>query len=439
MLLANALCVILYMASALFVLKRCREHLVFFGYLVFAQTWSLISCFYNDTGIYNMELFRFTETTFATSRLAVFYMVFNLGLLTMAKFISKRPLARSEYRVVGSQWRLGNMKLVAYGLVGCVILYVAYSLGTEGVPLFEGIDRVTFLKEAGPVERVLQVYGPAIAFMIAFYRRKTGLFTINTLMIFLLLAFSILTSNKFSALVRVLIAFSVPVYVRSLMKNPERSILRARHVFSLIGVAIVFLTIAYFSYVSNFGSSNVAGLLLIDRILAFQGQMWWAVDYQLFVQGMFDSGHWLDELRAIISFGAVPEASYGMKYLMLQVLGAGHAFPIFDVGYLYTMAYPAILVATFPYPLAIVIQFSAGMAFLLLLHHLYYSTRYNHPVRAILSLMVVTYFFGMILHGDFILFFNWRVIVLIVLLSVMEAGLGNSDWGGKRLGLGGLD
>jgi hypothetical protein len=56
----NALAALAYLASAVYILRRYTKYAVLFGSLTSMQVWALISCFYNDLGVYNFELFRLT-------------------------------------------------------------------------------------------------------------------------------------------------------------------------------------------------------------------------------------------------------------------------------------------------------------------------------------------------------------------------------------------
>ena len=50
----NAIAVLVHVALTTWIVVRSREYTVLFGYVVFVQTWSLMSCYYNDLGIYNV-------------------------------------------------------------------------------------------------------------------------------------------------------------------------------------------------------------------------------------------------------------------------------------------------------------------------------------------------------------------------------------------------
>ena len=121
--------------------------------------------------------------------------------------------------------------------------------------------------------------------------------------------------------------------------------------------------------------------------------------------------------------GSAPVESVGMRYLMVRILGPETAYAIFDAGALYTMAYPAILIATFPYPVAMVIQFLAGMVLLIMLYYLRYCLIYQHHFRSLVMIIVVFPFVTMLFTGNFFVFFTLGMVVKIGILIGAETNL----------------
>ena len=429
----NIIAMFAHLALVFWTLKRVRVYMVLLGYVMFVQTWSLASCLYNDFGIYNFELFRYTETTLATSRLALFYIVFNLGFLVVASILAKRPLSRREYTLGIEGLRLGNLKLTAYFFGMVVLGYVAYSFATDGIPIFEGVHKVLFYQDAGPVERFLLGYGPFIAFALGYFRRLRGRISISGILLVLMLLYLVLTGNKFSALTRLAVCYYAAVFAQYWQTNPNFKILRLRNI--VIGLAVIMLIIGgVLASYSFWGlSAQDARLLLFDRVLALQGHLWWASDHSLFALDRFDPNHWLAEWRAIVNLGQVAEGTAGMKYVMVQAIGAERAFPIFFNGYLYTMAYPAILVLTFPYPVALGLQFLAGVFLCGLLYYLHHCLVYRHFVRAMLAMTIIIPFIGVLSTGDLFVLVTPGIALKLLILLVLELGVIRYSLGPSRL------
>jgi len=418
----NALAIAVHLLFGVWILRRFKEYTVLFGYLFFLQTWSLLSCFYNDFGIFNFELFRYTETTLATTRLALFLVVFNFGFAVVAKVVAKRPLVRRDYLAKGGDLRLGNFKLTAYLAALLSMLYIVYSFVTGGVPLLEGIDKVLFFKSAGPVERFLLGYGFLIAFILGYYRRLRGRFSVNGLLLAAMLVYLLLTGNKFSALIKLIVAYYSAVHIQVLLNNPKFTIFSRRYaLWGVVGIVFV-LSVAFGSYLYWGEDAAGATQLLTNRVLALQGHLWWVSDYRIFALDAFDGRHWLAEWQGIVHFGAVAEGSVGMKYVMLQAIGPDKAYAIFDIGYLYTMAYPAILILTVPWPFALLIQLCAGALFGLLLYYFYYCLLYRHVWRAIIAVLIIVPYLGVLSTGDLYNFISPGIACKMLILLALEIG-----------------
>jgi hypothetical protein len=419
----NAIVGLIYVGSSVYILRRYAQYAVLFGYVAAMQVWTLVSCFYNDLGVYNFELFRYTETTPATTRLAFFYLLFNVGFLFVVRLLEQRPLARRDYVFGSDELKLGFLKLSAYTLGIALLVYMVGLFATSGIPIFKGIGKVLFYREGGPVERILLGYGFIIAFALGYFRRKRGRVSVNGLLLAVMMLNLVLAGNKFSALLGLAVAYYAAVFVRYWQANPGLQVIRARYV--LIGVAAAVLVGggAYASYMFWGREAQQAQQLLIERVLALQGHLWWATDYNLFVLDRFDSAHWLAEWNAIVNLGGAAEGTVGMKYVMLQAIGPERAFAIFDTGYLYTMAYPAILVLTLPYPLALGVQLLAGALFGGSLYYLHYSLVYRHFVRALIALTVIMPFIGVMSNGNFCDIVKPGVAVKLLALLVIEVGV----------------
>ncbi|MEW5796968.1 MAG: DUF6418 domain-containing protein, partial [Candidatus Zixiibacteriota bacterium] len=382
-----------------------------------------VSCFYNDLGIYNMELFAYTGTTFATSRLALFFIVFNVGFYLTGSFLANRPLVRRDYTLVAKDLRLGSLKVTAYFLALVLIGYVVFSYYVGGIPILQGMQRIIFLREAGPVQHFLLSYGAYIALALGYFRRPRGRFSVNGFLLVLMLLNLVLTGHKFSALIRLLVAYYTAVFARRWAENPSMKIWRARYIAVAAAGAVVLLAGAYASY-TLMPSVKDAGKLLFDRVLALQGHLWWASDHNLFAHDRFDSDHWQAEWGAIVRLGQVPEGTAGMKYVMIQAIGADKAFPVFETGYRYTMAYPAILVLTFKYPVALALQFMAGCLLALLLYYLHYTLKYRHLIRALIALNVTLRLIeGVLGTGDFFQLIAPGNAFKLLFLLILELGV----------------
>ncbi len=420
MLLINSIGVLIYIASCFYVVKKDKRFLVIFGFLAFTQIWALISCFYNDIGIFNIELSRYTVTTLATFRLSMLYTTFNLGFLAMLVTFRNRPLLKVDFAITQEPLKFGIFKMAVYGAVGLIIVFIAYKFYTEGIPVLSGFHKLSYFEETNFLERTLRLYGFLFVFILGYYQINRGRLSVNGILLSLFIVYLLLTGNKFSTLLLFVVCYSTPVFVWHYVKNPRLNIFKARYF--IIGTVIVVLLISFafasYSYVSD--DTAFASFYLTNRVLAFQGEMWWAIDYDYYNAGIYDPVHWKTEFDAVISPEDVPSTDVGMKYLMIAVLGPEKAFMIFEKGYLYTMTYPGILIATFPMWTAYVIQFFAGIMFFMILYYLHYSIEYKHFLRAVITMLIMLPFIIVLFTGNFGVFFTFGLIIKVSVLLLLE-------------------
>ena len=416
----NALSVLAYLLSTVVILRKHTRYLPLFGFVSLTQLWTLVSCFYNDLGIYNFELFRYTSATYATTRLALFYLIFNVGFALIAALLRQRVPVRRDYDLSSRPINIGGLKLIAYVIIGLVLGYVLSRAAVAGVPVLQGIDRLAYLRQATPVDRLVLAWGPLLAFVLGMTRKKRELLSWNGALLLTVLTYAVAVGHKFSFLTDLLMAYWIPIFARWVASEHKWHPVKLKYCVYVGLFVLVSASTAYAIYAQRLGTMSDARSLLINRALSFQGEMWWAVDNQVIDAGSHDAGHWLNELAYITDPASHPRESVGMCYLMVKVLGAQRAYAIFDVGYLYTMAYPAILVATFPYGVAFVFQLLAGALFCVLLYYLQYALASDHRIRAIIAFLIIIPFIATLWTGKFFVFFTDGVVVKALVLVTLE-------------------
>jgi hypothetical protein len=415
MLVLNILAIIGYIVTSQLILRRHKQYMILFGFLYLSQAWALISCFYNELGTYNVELFRFTYMTLSTSRLALLYIAFNIGFMVAASFLQKTPLAKVEFKLTLKSLHLGNLMTAVYVGVALLFAYLGYWLVVGGIPVLAGFGRFEYFQTTDPIQRAMIIFGNLIAFVLGFFRPDRKKLTANGLVLALFIIYAILIGNKFSMLMSLTVYYYVAIYARYYRDHPNVRLIKVKHgVMVLIAVAAL-SCFAFFTYALVIGDTGIAYNYLINRTLAFQGEVWWAVDRDVSEQGMYDRSHGQVELDNILHSGSVPQEDVGMKYIMVKILGADKAYPIIERGYLYTMAYPAILITIFSYWSSLIIQILAGAFFALLLFYLNFCILYRHAVRAIITMVVIIPFITVLFTGNFAVFFTFGMFILVAL------------------------
>ncbi|UCC43018.1 MAG: hypothetical protein JSU65_07650 [Candidatus Zixiibacteriota bacterium] len=419
----NVIAVLGYISTLVYIFKKYPWSFPIFAYLSLPQLWALVSCFYNDLGVYNFELFRYTVPSLATTRLAIFYVIFNAGFILLARLLERHHLVKRDYRLKDITLQLGYFKLMAYVLIGTAILFLYYKLSADGIPALMGVARHRYLEEAGPLAHILLNYGALIAFALGLFRRSRGRFSVNGIVFLAIFVYAIAVGHKSSHLMLITTAYFTPIFIRYLAGQSTFSLFRPKYMLAGLVAAMLVVGFAFATYYYVSRDHTFARTLLIDRIFAGQGEIWWAVDQMgESLNGAYDPGHWQDELDYILSPGTTPAEDVGMRYLMVRILGPEKAYAIFDAGVMYTMAYPAILIATFPYPVAILIQFLAGMVMALMLYYLRYCLIYRHHLRSLVMILVVFPYVAMLFTGNFYVFFTLGMAVKIGILIGAETG-----------------
>jgi hypothetical protein len=423
MIVSNTIAVLLYFASVFLIMRSQPRYAVFFGLFSLMHGWALVSCFYNDLGVFNIELFNFTEPSLATTRLALFCLVFNAGFWLTARLLQNRPLRRIDYSLSGDTLLSGNIRLIGWFLIIILVAYVGHSLVTGGIPLLSGMDRLSYFQHSSPLIKKIFIYGPFLAFLLGYYHRSNRLWSPQLLLMLLFILFGILTGNKFSFLLLLITPFVTPLYARYISRERRGRIITARSLrWTALAVA-VFLVLAFGSYSMVMSDTDMASAYLFNRVFAFQGEVWWTVDNHVTTSGRYDSNHLDTEIDCLLAPENCPEAATGLRYLMVNILGPDRAFPIIDRGYLYTMAWPAILIATFPFFWALIAQLLAGIGYCFLLYYLHHSLVYNHAVRSIIAMLIVIPYTALILSGNFQTFFTLGMVGKGALLLIGEMGL----------------
>lgn len=420
----NSISVILLVVVAWFVLKNNRRHSVILGWWTVMTLWTTCSCWYNDLGTENLELVRVTYTSLATTWLAAFNIVFLLGFALVAWLVGDRPLKRVDYQLGAARIDLSKVRITIYLAVFLVVGYLVYSFATGGIPVLMGVDRLTYMQEmAGPIERGIVSWSSLIAFILGYFRSRTGRWSIHGILLALLIIFAVLISAKFSLIVQLLAFYFAPVVIGRVTETNRKGLFRPRNVMVFTLTFLILATYAWSTYARRLENSDLAVQLLRQRVLANQGQIWWAVHNDVSRNGLYDRHHWQSELSGVIDPSGASYGSVGMPYLMIQMLGKAHAHKLFERGYLFTAAWPAVLVVSVPYWLALLMQFLAGILFFAILYYFYHSIKYRHFIRALISLTVLFPYLAMLGSGYLANFFTIGMLVKVVTLILLELGL----------------
>lgn len=418
----NTCSLLAYVVSCWLVIRRLPRSAALLWYLLGMQCWSLLSCWYNDLGVFNLELFRNTDPSAATSALALAYGLFNLGLFASAAMTSGRSWSTTTYRLPDAFGRLVSGSLVARGLTLLLLIPLWWTFVTEGVPVMQGIHKALYAEESGALGSLLLSYGFIPVFLLGCYRKRSNGIELNDLFVGALMLTQVGAGNKFSSLLLLAASYAAPVIARA-SHEQVMQITGLRQLGRVCAVAVLFLGLSYTSYALWDEDAELAQYVLADRVLANQGHLWWGTFDLIQSNHAFHPEQWSRELDAVIAPNQSARGSSGMSYLMVELLGAEKAFAIFDTGYLYTMAWPAVLLPMLPYWGVLLVQLFLGVIMGAALWNLSELVRTGAIIRALLVLTIVIPAITMLFSGSFATLLTVGIVLKVFIIIWCEIGI----------------
>jgi len=411
----NTLSVFIYLVSCFRILHSFKRGIVLLGFILFFQLWSVISCYYNDFGFYNTELLQYTHPSYATTLLVFFYIVFNLGIRFGFR-LKIKSLIRIEYHLF-KNISITNIATISALFLSIIIFFdLVLNLTNSSTSIFSRIDRNLLLENANYLAYLLNNFGFILAFLLGYLRPIRRGFCPNDFFLAILILHFLYMGHKFSSPILMFTCYFAPILSRIIFLNKLNSNFTIRLYFYVFALLFIFASITIHHYLESTIDLNDFNEVFFNRIFGFQGHVWWAVNQDNFIM---DSSHWIAELNGIISTSSVTSDSYGIKYLMLRILGYDIANPIFDRGYLYTMGYPAILLVSFPLLLGLFFQFILGTFTFFIINYIYLSVNYNHLLRSLVALIV--YIPLMNISGNLGTFFTLALPIKIIFLFISNS------------------
>ena len=424
MIIGNALAVLLYAVTSIWLIKRSSGERLLLGYLLFLQFWSLISCFYNDCGVYNFELFQHTESSWATTRLALLYISFNCAALAISNWLVNRHIALKSYTSSASQLK-PYLRTGVIAITVTFLLFVGFKFMTEGVPLLQGMHKLSYAEESSTVEKLFLTHGFLLLFFLGWIRSENKR-DLTDLLFIGCCCYLIGAGHKFSQLIYLTVSYAIVPSARLMLRVDLWPSVRKKLKFAAPLALAGLLVLSFGNYLFDAEDNEFARVILMDRVFGNQGHLWWGTDQVYWSEGPFAAGHWETELDAALSSlqGKQPATGdVGMGYLMLNLLGAKKAHAIFDSGYLYTMAYPAISVMSIGFGFTVLLQIVWGILFALLSTYLLRSVQHGYLIRSLLALQILLPCITATFSGSLMTIFTLGMFLKVLLIVMIELGV----------------
>ena len=418
----------LYVLLIVLAVRKYRWEL--YPYYMFAafQAWCIASSLYNDSGIYNFELRRVTEFSYASIVLTALNLAFHFTLVATYRAIRRRePWSELELRPMGTLI-LGALVFVIFVVVS-MCLYRVFTV-TGGAVV---VNRAVYFDSATKLETVFLKYANVSCFILGLFVVARRKLLLPALIMGCIASYLFLVGNKFSAFVSVGFAFSYPVLLELSRLLRGRSIrqrlseIRRVHfnLVSLTKTALVLVVVfsaglfsAYDKYMDELHDVVAARELLLNRVLGYQSSIWWGT-YSHYSHHGYEPSQLSREYEYAVH-GVGSENDVGMRHLMIDMLGKTLALKIFKTGYLYTMAFPAILISMLPMPGVV---FGCSLFAILLVLSIAYVNRCirkQYYVRAIVAFSILMPLIDFLSSGSFVVIVTLGMAVKMLSLVFIE-------------------
>ncbi|MEP1034522.1 DUF6418 domain-containing protein [Ekhidna sp.] len=418
--LLNTLMVALYILYMVRIFRTLGAHIFPLLYLIIISSWILSSVYALDFGgTYIFEL-RITSTqSFATSALVLCNIVFFEGIFS---YLKKRDYSITP--IIDKPLILPKKLQLLDFSINILVLIVYSSFVITGIPLLSGMDRASYWDLVSEIPIINIVLGNylLISFLVGLnygLRKKMGqkagwsFFQLISIIVFFILA-----GNKFSALFSIITNFLIsPTFLGVFDSISFKRLFKIG--FASIGFFLIVIFIQSNTYSlssESYGKYKIFSYLF-QRVFVLQGELWWKTFQDIIVEGQFDSGHLMEELNAV--FFRTQESYTGLRYLMIESANGSFIYEILKGNYMYTGAFPAIIIATFTKVLVLPVLFVLGrlIAILLLIFKKLHFKR--SLFRLYLIYVLYSTCLSMILGGAFGNFFMLsNVLRVIILLGI---------------------
>ncbi|MBC7285438.1 DUF6418 domain-containing protein [Hoeflea sp.] len=270
-----------------------------------------------ESGAYMVETAGYGHATGAFTRLLLIYLLF----FAAATFVTEMlwPRLRRVFLDAPSRWE-PQAAMIWYGLLivaAITTIYLTWLGFTYGTPLFNDIDRFTYLVDVDSrfynfFNRNRMVMVPLVGalFCVPAYRLRA------IYLLIWLLAASIIFGEKFTSLVLILSTFAIPPGLVHVAHNRP---IRLKQVGLIAGVIVAITVPAVLVAYGALEDVDAAAAKYGERV-ALQGQLWYRVDEQYLGRPLGDT----QAIAADVATWLVPSAQdsqrvgneFGLYYVM---------------------------------------------------------------------------------------------------------------------------
>jgi len=410
-----SLAIVSFITFSLFMLYLLLRWPMFFFIILFfsfSQYTSIISNIYLESGAYALEVRMETYATGATLRLVTIDFIFILIafyiFILFDYFFNAYKNTYNEYR------SLLQMERVIFSFILAITMVMLINGVLHPFPLLSHMQRfaywdsIPFGNWLSKLLYFLSYTSVVLAFYLEKYRSNRRIRrSISYLSLFLVML-AILYANKFSWLSNFfmmwLLGYSAAKYLYG-RKIPITSILKK--VLILLPFLLALVVFSY-SFIHGYSGSDLKEML-IARIFALQGQMWWAIDHEVLSTSMLGSFQDI--------YTKYQDRPSGIFMLMEQVAPNSVFENFYERKIPFTMAYPAITLYSLGYLGAMFSQILFASYWMFIVLSLIIALYKANPIALLLSIFLfAAMLWAMLLGSTYVLFTSLNLTILALLL-----------------------
>lgn len=389
---------VLCLFCAIYIYMRYSTvHFIASLFFIYSFTSIYVSALYLDINyVFSPELGKYIGGgTYSSSILLIYLLLFFIASkIVFTKIrVNKISLLAEKY----STYRYKLFGLDFFTLLSLTLfiflLATFLNLFTTPIPIFSGLDRVTYFRSYGGIllsimMKLINIIGLLLGVLYVYSKEHLFNRRIVLLSFFLFLVILFMIGNKFSTPLRFMLFFLLPIAILYTNRSIFTNIKVKKILFILLG-ALGFITITL-TYINIYLGDRLLFKYLEGRVLIAQAQLWWDFYDQYFYFNWSTNNFYHAYNNTFV------EPLYGFKgnkfllYLMDQIVEAKQLFNRMENGYLYTGAYPAFLIVWLS-------------PFGSLLTHFLLALAYSYILYMFFIFMAKKYFFTSIMLGYLII------------------------------------
>lgn len=363
-----------------FYLKYNFTHFIASLFVVYSFISIYLSTLYLDVNfVYSPEMGKYMGGCTHSALNLLIYMllfifaskiVFNKKRKALIEYLYKKNINK-KHVIYGVDF----YRLMSYLIFIYLFITFLYMLTTP-LPIFSGIDRVTYFRNYGNILfivliKLTNIFGILLGILYVYSKNNKHNKKLIKYSFYLFLIILFIAGNKFSTPLRFILFYVLPLGISSINIKDFKNIPIKTMATLLIGI-FIFISITLLYINMFFGDRNLVDYL-IDRLMISQGQLWWDYNSNYFYFNWSINDFYNAFNNTFVDPLYDFQGNKFLLFLMDQTINTQQLFNRMENGYLYTGAYPAFLVVLLSPLGSIVFHFLLSLIYSFLLYYFFIS------------------------------------------------------------------